>query len=82
VSAGRYGRSPGRPGFPGGSLDLIHTSKVPNPRQDSLSGRLGGQFPALLQAKIDSGLPVGCDLCVTGCDNRPDCRLIEMGGQR
>ena len=71
MSAGRHGRSPGRPGFPGDSLDLIHTSKVPNPRQDSLSGRL----TALLQAKIDEGAPFGCDRCVSGCDARPGCRL-------
>ena len=52
-------------------LNLIHRTKASNPRQDSLSARLG----PLIQA--------GCDLCdPAGCDSRPGCRYAELMGGR
>lgn len=66
MSPGGRRASAGRGGSAGSPLALIHRTKVSNPHRHSLSGdRAMQQF--------------ACDLCLKGCDRRPDCRAVLFG---
>lgn len=74
--SGRARALSGAPAAAGaGPLDLIHRSNSPNPHG---CWRLGRWDPES-GGWVEGGAAAGCDLCETGCDGRPDCRLRAMG---